>query len=180
MTLCFPDFPFGDLSRMHLFSEAKFQAETSYKLLGGEVFKGSSEVLLQLKELHSKEFVYRLFGFINNSVYLLVIYFLFKNAYNLFDNLTTNFKSGGSFCQSSFRNIRQIGFWMLGLWVYSMINGILFSLFLLDDLVVEGMKLDLRPDISEFGGVVVALIIFAFAEVYRSGIVMQEESELTI
>lgn len=180
MTLIFPNFPFGGLNHMDLFSTANFQAETSYTLLGGDVFKGSSEVVLQLKELHSNEFVYLLFGFINNSVFLLIIYFLFKNAYNLFDNLTANFKSGGSFCQSSYRNIRHLGFWMLGLWLYSMFNGILFSVFLLNDVVVEGMKINLFPDLSEFGSLLVALIIFAFAEVYRAGVVMQEESELTI
>ena len=180
MTLIFPNFPFGGLNQMDLFSSANFQAETSYTLLGGEVFKGSSEIVLQLKELHSNEFVYLLFGFINNSVFLLIIYFLFKNAYNLFENLTANFKSGGSFCQSSYLNIRHLGFWMLGLWLYSMINGILFSVFLLNDVVVEGMKINFFPDLSEFGSLLVALIIFAFAEVYRAGVVMQEESELTI
>ena len=180
MTLIFPNFPFGGLNHMNLFSTANFQAETSYTLLGGDVFKGSSEVVLQLKELHSNEFVYLLFGFVDNLIFLLIIYFLFKNAYMLFGNLTENFKSGGSFCQSSYQNIRCLGFWMFGLWLYRMINGLLFSLFFIDDLVVEGMKLDLYPDISEFGGFVVALIIFAFAEVFRAGVVMQEESELTI
>jgi len=35
-------------------------------------------------------------------------------------------------------------------------------------------------DIYEVSGLIIALIIFAFAEVYRAGVVMQEESELTI
>jgi hypothetical protein len=109
-----------------------------------------------------------------------ILFFLFKNAHELFDNLTNSFKIGNSFSQKSYKNIRQIGFSLLVLWAYKILNGILFSEFLLKDLVVQGAEIEFYPDLLEFSSLIVVLVIFAFAEVYRAGVGMQEESELTI
>lgn len=178
--LIFPDFPYGEFGKIHFFNEATFQAETSYALLGGGLFDGSSEIILQLSEIYSNEFIYRLFSCVDSSLVLFIVFFLFKNSYKLFDNLTENFKSGTSFCEKSYRNIRHIGFWILSFWLLGVLNGILFSVFLLKDVVVQGTQLELYPDISALGGLLPVLVILAFAEVYRAGVVMQEESELTI
>tara|TARA_R110001583_G_scaffold43936_3_gene139561 strand:- start:2583 stop:3227 length:645 start_codon:yes stop_codon:yes gene_type:complete len=180
MGLIFADFPMAYLKHFYFISEAKFSADVSYNLFGGGFFNGESEVFMRLTEIQSDEFSYRLFGFVDTTFVMTCTLFLFKNAHELFDNLTNSFKSGENFSLESYKNIRTIGFWLLGFWLYGLINGILFSLLLLNNLVVQGIQLNLRPEWSELGNLIIVLIIFAFAEVYRSGIVMQEESELTI
>jgi len=180
MGLIFADFPMADLSHFYFIEEAKFSADISYKLLGGGLFNGESEVFMRFTEIQSDEFSYRLFSFIDKTLVLAILYFLFKNAHKLFDNLCDSFKLASSFSQKSYRNIRQIGFCFLGLWLYKLLNGILFSEFLLKDLVVQGAEVKFYSDLYELSGLIIALIIFAFAEVYRAGVVMQEESELTI
>ncbi len=180
MGLIFPDFPFADLSHFYFIEEAKFSANVSYELLGSGLFNGESEVFMRFAEIQSDEFVYRLLGFIDKTLVLTILFFLFKNAHELFDNLTDSFKLGSSFSQKSYKNIRRIGVCVMVLWIYKLLNGILFSEFLLKDLVVQGVEVEFYSDLYEVSGLIIALIIFAFAEVYRAGVVMQEESELTI
>ncbi len=180
MGLIFPDFPMGEIGDIHLFSEANFRADTSYSLLGGDVFNGAADVSIRLRRMHSAEFIYRLFSFVDVSFIMLSLFFIFKNAHELFGNLTDSLKSGNNFSLKNYKNIRMLGFWLLGLWSYKIINGIVFSWFLLKDAVIQGMELEFSPELKEFSGLIVVLIIFAFAEVYRSGVVIQEESELTI
>jgi len=180
MGLIFADFPMADLSHFFFLNEAECSVGVSYSLLGGGLFNGESEVFMRLTEIHSNEFSYRLFGFVDTTLVMTILFFLFKNAHELFDNLTNSFKLGNSFSQKSYSNIRQVGVSLLVLWAYKILNGILFSEFLLKDLVVQGVEVKFRPDLSELGGLIIVLIIFAFAEVYRAGVVMQEESELTV
>lgn len=137
-------------------------------------------MFMRFTEIQSDEFSYRLFGFIDKTLVMAILFFLFKNGHELFDNLSDSFKLGNSFSQKSYKNIRKIGFCFLGLWIYKLLNGILFSEFLLKDLIVQGVEIKFYLDIYEVSGLIIALIIFAFAEVYRAGVVMQEESELTI
>lgn len=180
MGLIFPDFPMADLSHFYFISEAKFSADISYKLLGGGVFNGESEVFMRFSEIMSDKFSYRLLSFIDTTLVMTILFFLFKNAHELFDNLTNSFKLGNGFSQKSYKNIRQIGFSLLVLWIYKILNGILFSWFLVKDLVVQGAEIKFYPDLLEFSSLIVVLVIFAFAEIYRAGVGMQEESELTI
>lgn len=180
MKLIFPDFSMGEIGNIHLFSEANFRADTTYSLLGGDTFNGVADISIRLRRLHSEGFIYRLISFADASFIMLFFFFLSKNAHQLFSNLTDSFKSGSNFSLESYKNIRTIGFLLLGLWIYEILNGIIFSWFLLKDTVIQGMKLKFSPELSEVSGLIVVLVIFVFAEVYRSGIVMQEESELTI
>ncbi|MRT91355.1 DUF2975 domain-containing protein [Ancylomarina sp. 16SWW S1-10-2] len=180
MGLIFPDFSMGEIGNIHFFSEANFRADSAYSLLGGDTFNGVTDISIRIRRLYSEGFTYRLISFVDASCIKLFFFFLFKNAHQLFCNLTASFKSGSNFSLESYKNIRNIGFFLLGLWVYKILNGILFSWFLLKDTVIQGMKLQFSPELSELSGLIVVLVIFVFAEVYRSGVVMQEESELTI
>ena len=180
ISLCFPDFPFGEIGNIHLFSEANFRSDATYNLLGGDVFNRETDISIRLRRIHSEDFTYRLIGFADSSFIFLCLFFLSKNAHELFSNLTKSLKSGSNFCLENYKNIRTLGFWLLGLWTYKILNGTIFSWLLLKDTVIQGMELKFSPELKEFSGLIVVLVIFAFAEVYRAGVVMQEESELTI
>jgi len=180
MGLIFPEFPIGEIGNIHLFSEANFRANTSYSLLVGDVFNDAADVSIRLRRIYSEVFIYKLISFVDATLVMTLLFFSLKNAHELFSNLTNSFKSGSNFSLESYKNIRTIGFFLLGLWIYKILNGIVFSWFLLKDVVVQGMELKFSPEPSELSGLIVVLVIFVFAEVYRSGIVMQEESELTI
>ena len=180
MMLIFPDFSMGEIGNIHLFSEANFRADTTYSLLGGDTFNGVTDISIRLRRLHSEGFIYRLISFVDASCIMLFFFFLFKNAHQLFSNLTNSFKTGINFSLENYKNIRTIGFSLLALWIYEILNGIVFSWFLLKDIVIEGMKLKFSPELKELSGLIVVLVVFVFAEIYRAGIEIKEESELTI
>lgn len=180
MNLIFPDFYMGEIGDMHFFSEANFRADTTYTLLGSDTFNGAADISIRIRRLYSEAFIYRLFSFVDTTLVMTLLFFLLRNAHELFTNLTNSFKSGSNFSLESYKNIRAIGFFLLGLWIYKILNGIIFSWFLLKDTVIQSMKLKFSPELSELSGLIIVLVVFVFAEVYRSGVVMQEESELTI
>ena len=171
MGLIFADFPLANLSHFYFIEEVKFSVDISYKLFGGGLFNGESEAIMHFTEIQSGEFSYRLFSFIDKTLVMTILFFLFKNAHELFDNLTDSFKLGSSFSHKNYKNIRQIGFCFMCIWIYKLLNGILFSQFLLKDMTVQGVDVKFYLDIYEVSGLIIALIIFAFAEVYRAGVV---------
>jgi len=177
--LFFPSFPIP-AGGINFYGEAFLEAETSYQLFGSDLFSGQSEVVLRLKEIESEDLLYRIVRFFDFTIFNLLIYFLFKKASDLFTNLANTYKTSDNFSWDNYRIIKGIGFLLLGLWTYGVINGLLFSLVLVKNVVVQGLSASFHPALLELPGLISVLLIFVFAEVYRSGIVIQEEVELTI
>jgi len=175
----FPSFPIS-AGGIHFYAESFLKTDISYQLLGSDVFSGQSEVVLRMKEIDSDSFIYRIIRLVDFTIINVLTYFLLKKASSLFTNLAHTYKTSNNFSWDNYRILKRIGFLQLGLWSYGVINGLLFSGILMKDVLVQGVSANFHPALLELPGLISVLIIFVFAEVYRSGIVMQDEAEFTI
>ena len=110
----------------------------------------------------------------------LILIFLFYNAYKMFDEFQKQMKRGSYFSIQIYKRIKRIGFLMLAYPIYFFINSVVFSCYFVSDLNLMGQVYDIKPDYSLLTEIVTVLVIFVFAEIYRAGIEMKEESEFTI
>ncbi|WP_154198657.1 DUF2975 domain-containing protein [Ancylomarina sp. 16SWW S1-10-2] len=107
-------------------------------------------------------------------------FFVFRYAYQIFDDLQKRDKDSNYFSIEIYQRLRKIGFLLLASRLYLFINGAIISWFVLDNFSIMDHDVNFQPDYIYLLSIVKVLVIFVFAEIYRTGIKMKEESEFTI
>ena len=175
----FPSVPISG-GEIHFYGEAYTQSDISYQLLGDVPFSGQSDVALRLRGVKSDDLLYRVVRLFDFAIVNLLALFLLLNAYRLFARFSNNYQIDTFFSWDGYRNIKRIAFLLLGLWIYAIINGLLFSFLFVKNVVVQGLDVSFHPDLVDVPGLLTVLVVFVFAEIYRSGILLKEDAKLTI
>lgn len=167
-----PDIPFA--------GKTYFKADVAYDLAFGSHFNEEIELAVNLGRIHSDDLFYRFMALLNSAISGAILILMFRYAYYIFNELYKREKNGTYFSFEVYRWIRKVGFLMLAFPIYFFINGVIISWFLMDNVVVMGQQVHFQPDYTLFTQIISVLVVFVFAEIYRVGIEMKEESEFTI
>ncbi|MCZ4694261.1 DUF2975 domain-containing protein [Ancylomarina euxinus] len=167
-----PDIPFA--------GETYFKTDVAYDLILGSHYDETIDVAVNLGRIHSNDLFYRFMGLLNAVLSAGILTLMFRYAYYIFNELHKREKNGTYFSLEVYHWIRKVGFLMLAYPIYFLINGCVFSWFLLDNVSFMGQEVHFQPDYTLLTKVVSVLVVFVFAEIYRVGIEMKEETDLTI
>lgn len=167
-----PDIPFA--------GKTYFKADVAYDLALGSHFNEEIELAVNLGRIHSDDLFYRFITLLNSAITGAILILMFRYAYFIFNELHKREKNGTYFSFEVYRWIRKVGFLMLAFPIYFFINGAIISWFLLDNVSFMGQEVHFQPDYTLFTQIISVLVVFVFAEIYRAGIDMKEESEFTI
>lgn len=140
-----------------------------------EISLGVSHIVVE-----SGSVFFQIYNILDLLIRGLILIFLFYNAYKVFDEFQKRMKSGSYFAIGIYHRIKRIGFLMLAYPIYFFINSVVFSCYFVSDLNLMGQAYDIKPDYSLLTEIISVLVVFVFAEIYRAGIEMKEESEYTI
>ncbi len=167
-----PDIPFA--------GNTYFKADVAYDLALGSHFNEEIELAVNLGRIHSDDLFYRFITLLNSAISGAILILTFRYTYYIFDELHKREKNGTYFSLEVYQWIRKVGFLMLAFPIYFFINGVIISWFLIDNVAVMGQEVHFQPDYTLFTQIISVLVVFVFAEIYRAGIEMKEESEYTI
>ncbi|RZT93310.1 DUF2975 family protein [Ancylomarina subtilis] len=134
-------------------------------------------------ELDKKEdgsFLSIFYNMIITLFYGLLIFFISKLSYKFFVDLQKGCLKGELFLKVNYFRIKKIGFLLLILVVFNWLDEIISDYALLRNFLVKAESVHFNPDLSSVLNIVSVLVVFVFAEIYRAGIEMKEESEYTI
>lgn len=166
-----PDIPFA--------GNTSLKADVTYDLLMGSHYSETIDVAINLGRIHSDDLFYRFITLLNSAITGAILILMFRYAYYIFNELHSR-KNGTYFSLEVYKWIRKVGFLMLAFPIYFFLNGVIISWFLIDNVLVLGQEVHFQPDYTLFTQVLSVLVVFVFAEIYRAGIEMKEESEYTI
>lgn len=76
--------------------------------------------------------------------------------------------------------MRIVGLAIIGGAALTMVREFALGIYLMDRVHVPGFAVGTRPDLGQIGMIVVGLIVLLLAEVFRYGIALQEEHDLTV
>jgi len=153
---------------------------TTYELFSGESINKDIAYNLHLGRVGSSGLFFQLLDFFNIVIRGGVMVFLFRYAYYIFDELKEQRKSGSYFSIKIYRWIRKVGFLMFVYPFCFLINGFIVSQYVVEKIRILGQEVQFQFDYTSLSQIVSVLVIFVFAEIYRTGIEMKEESEYTI
>jgi len=159
---------------------AKLKIDTAYDLLLGGHFNDNIEIGLELGRIQSNDLLYRIIALLNLTTSSLISIFLFKNAWQIFEELHNRKENGSYFSINIYSRIKNVGFLMLVYPIYFFMNGAIISWLLLDNVSFMGQEVHFHPDYTLLTKIISVLVIFVFAEIYRAGIEIKEESAYTI
>ena len=162
------------------FGTTVLNIDTAYDLVSGDSVSKEVGFTLSLDQIESSGMFYRLIAFFNIAISGVIIIFMFRYAYYIFEELHERGKNGSCFSIKIYHWIRRVGFLMLAKSLYFLINGSVISWYFLDKVFLMGQEVHFQPDYTLLTKIVSVLVIFVFAEIYRGGIEMKEESEFTI
>ncbi|WP_372644693.1 DUF2975 domain-containing protein [Ancylomarina sp.] len=157
-----------------------FNIDTTYDLVSGDSVCKEVGFSLSLDKIESSGIFYRLIAFFDTVISGVIIIFMFRYAYYIFEELHERGKNGNYFSEKIYHWIRRVGFLMLAKTLYFLINGSVISWYFLDNVRLMGQEVHFYPDYTVLTKIISVLVVFVFAEIYRAGIEMKEESEFTI
>lgn len=117
------------------------------------------------------------FGALFFSILVLLVFYY---SHRFFVELQKGFKTRCLFFDANYLRIKKIGFLLLSMLFYSWFKVIVNYVIDLKNSVGKMNSFHFEFDTSDLTPIVIVLLIFVFAEVYRAGIEMKEESEYTI
>jgi hypothetical protein len=97
----------------------------------------------------------------------------------VFISLDASIKNNEWFSIDNYRSLKRIAYLMIGISLMSIMYNLTYY-FMLDDIMFNSKRVYLLPDLSSLGTLFYVLIIFIIAHVYKEGILMREEQDLTI
>jgi len=159
---------------------AVLNIDTAYDLFSGDHISETVDYRLSLGHIESSGVFYRFISFFNIVISGVILIFMFRYAYYIFDELHKRGKTGNYFSLNIYKWIRKVGFLMLAYPIYFLLNGSVISWCFLDKISLMGHEVHFQPDYTLLTKIVSVLVVFVFAEIYRAGIEMKEESEYTI
>jgi len=109
-----------------------------------------------------------------------LVLLMFYYSHRFFIELQKGFKTGCLFFEANYLRIKKIGFLLLTMLFYSWIKVIFNYVINSKSSIGKLNSFHFEFDSSDLTPIVMVLLIFVFAEIYRAGIEMKEESEYTI
>jgi hypothetical protein len=152
----------------------------NYTLNGDTAFKGVGMVEIMPETFVSNNIGYRFLAFLNNIAMFLCAFLVTKQFKDIFHTLSVSQSMREFFVDVNYMRIRKIAFITLAYILYKFLVAVVFSYFLVEDIYVMGKLIHLHPDYFNLLGILSFLITLVIAEVYKAGIKLKEESELTI
>ncbi len=156
------------------------KGDVAYNLLKGGSFNGNLDLSVSLSTLESSTLFYRFVALFNSIVPGTLLLFIYKHSSDIFKDLSDSHKSRTYFSVDNYFRIKNVGFLLLSYSGYYFISGAIVSWFVLNDVSFMGNELIFNPDYLLLAKIVTVLVVFVFAEIYRAGIEMKEETDLTI
>ncbi|MGZ2371081.1 DUF2975 domain-containing protein [Ancylomarina sp. YFZ004] len=108
------------------------------------------------------------------------VFYIFHYSHKFFVEQQKGFKTGHLFFKDNYLRIKKVGFLLLAMLLYSWFRVIVYFVLDLKNYISKMDSFQFKLDSSDLSGLIVILVIFVFAELYRAGIEMKEESEFTI
>lgn len=121
----------------------------------------------------------RVLGSIYPLVQFILIFLILKEMTEIFISLDSSIKNNEWFSIDNYRSLKRIAYIMIGISFISIMYNLTYY-FMLDEIFFNGERVYILPDLSFLGTLFYVLIIFIIAHVYKAGIEMREEQDLTI
>lgn len=173
-------FSVEDVARIGFHIRSTIEVPSTYSFWGGDQFDGVNKVVLNPESFVSSDYGYRIFSYFDFLVTMGVVLLVLKKFKDLFTSLDEKKRNENYFIEDNYYRIRMIGFLTLLMAVYQFIKSLCFSLFFLEKLDVMGKAVSFWPEFERLDGVFSGLIILVIAEVYKAGLDLKKETELTI
>ncbi|RUT79354.1 DUF2975 domain-containing protein [Ancylomarina longa] len=148
--------------------------------MGGDHFNGILNFVVIPDVYKSNDIAYGIWVLIDNIIIRGLSVLGIKQLKDIFNSLKEDSRRENYFCIENYKRIRMVGFIMLGLAIYQFLVSLIFSLFLISDFQVLNQTVNVNPDFKILARVIRSLMIFVIAEVYKVGLNMKEDAELTI
>ncbi|BAX79653.1 hypothetical protein ALGA_1268 [Labilibaculum antarcticum] len=153
---------------------------TSFTMLDGSKFDGVGEFYILPRVLEINNLFYWILSWLDQFVLFGVVVFITRQLKEVFGSISLASKSNLFFVRENYIRIKRVGLISIIFCIYVFIESTIYSYLFLKDLHVMDIAIHVNPDFSVLFGIFPALIILAIAQVYKAGIDMKEESELTI
>ncbi|MDM8159070.1 DUF2975 domain-containing protein [Labilibaculum sp. K2S] len=152
----------------------------SFSFLWGEHMEGIREFIVRPESIISSNIWFRIVAVLNKLILMGFFILSVKQLKDIFNTLKEENREKGYFCKENYIRIRKLAFLILAYSVYTFVIFFGFSMFLIEDFKLAGNLLRLIPDGIILTGVFKAMILFVVAEVYKVGLEMKNDAELTI
>ncbi|RZT93311.1 DUF2975 family protein [Ancylomarina subtilis] len=156
------------------------QLASGYNLITGDSFTGLADLDVSLEYIRSSGLFYRILALLNWIIPAILSVFVFRYAHLIFKDLKERDKDSNYFSIEIYHRLKKIGFLILASKLYLFMNGAIISWFVLDNFTILDQDVNFQPDYTYLLGIVKVLVIFVFAEIYRTGISLKDEVDLTI
>jgi len=166
-----------------IFSSESKHISTDYQLsysLNGEVKNGiTHESAVDEIIINDTSYSGMILGILE-MLFAYVISMLFiKQLVNIFRSLEDSIKNKVWFSMANYQAINRIAYLTIGVFLVRGIFQLIYC-FMLDDVFVNGVKVYLLPNLDIVETLWTVAIIFVIAHVYKEGVQLREEQELTI
>ncbi|WP_054716991.1 DUF2975 domain-containing protein [Marinifilum fragile] len=151
-----------------------------YTLIENSSFNGVESIEIMPKSFKSVGIEFKLLAFFNQFVMFLCAFLATKQLKDIFHTFSERKKMKDYFEEANYIRIRKIAFITLGYILYEFFVATVFAYFLIEDIHVMNQLIHIHPDYFMLIEIISVLIILVIAEVYKAGIKLKEESELTI
>lgn len=172
--------PNGDPAGISFDLIAYVDVATTYSFTSGGQFADVASLSVSLDKFLSSDIKYRIFGYFDNIIMYGLLLLMLKKLVDIFTSLSESVKTAQFFAIENYDRIRNIVLLSIAFHVYSMLKSIGVSWFLLEEFSIMSKSVSYYADFGHLYSVFNILIIFVIAEVYKAGIQLKEESELTI
>jgi len=166
-----------------IFSSESKHISTDYQLsysLNGEVKNGiTHESAVDEIIINDTSYSGMILGILE-MLFAYVISMLFiKQLVNIFRSLEDSIKNKVWFSMANYKAINRIAYLTIGVFLVRGIFQLIYC-FILNDVFVNGVKVCLLPNLDIVETLWTVAIIFVIAHVYKEGVQLREEQELTI
>lgn len=152
----------------------------SYEIWNDGEFSNNASLNVNEISLSVNSIWYRVLDIISSLITYGCVAWVFKLLSEIFKSLSQSIKEAQFFDLENYTKIKRIGFISFGFHVYGFVESICIAWLFIDELSIGGKAVSYGPDLSDLSHLFPILIIFVVAEVYKAGIKLKEESELTI
>ncbi|MDQ1769857.1 DUF2975 domain-containing protein [Labilibaculum sp. A4] len=170
----------GDDIGLRLPFYSTVELQYSFSFLWGEHMEGVREFIVRPESIISSNIWFRIAAVLNKLILIGFFIFSVKQLKDIFNTLKEENREKSYFCKENYIRIRKLAFLILTYSVYTFVISFGFSVFLIEDFKVAGNLLQLMPDGLILAGVYKSMILFVVAEVYKLGLDMKNDAELTI
>ncbi|MBL4561049.1 MAG: DUF2975 domain-containing protein [Labilibaculum sp.] len=153
---------------------------TNFTMPDGSKFDGVGEFYILPRVLEINNLSYWILSWLDQFVLFGVAVFLTKQLKEVFGSISLASESNLFFVRKNYTRIKRVSLISIIFCIYVFIESTIYSYLFLEDLHVMDIAIHVHPDFSVLFGIFPALIILAIAQVYKAGIDMKEESDLTI